>query len=311
MTGRRLIVHGVFLFLAPVLVAWMGWSVPAAIALVLLLLAWRWIISLSVFIAPASCPELELETISASHFVEKVRWCMDRLGIDYRERPVAGTLGAFYLGRTVPVLHFRCGAVRSSIGNSREILRYLWGRYAIELGDRAEFLRETRERQALEKRLDRVGVDLQVWVYYHLLDDHELTLHAWGVNNPAIPAWQRVALRVLRPVQTALIRKAFRITPSHYEKAVAHIDALLAEVEEWLGDGRRSLVGGDEINYTDIAFAALMGLWRRPPGYGGPAGENVRIETDRLPEEARAQIERWENRYPACSEFILRMYDQR
>ena len=128
MTGKRLLVHSCFLFLLPLIVAWFGVSVPGAMALIILALLWRWMISLSAVMAPAKCPELELETISASHFVEKVRWCMDRLGLDYVERPCGGTLGAFFLGRTVPLLKFRTGAVRSSIGNSSEILRYLWGR---------------------------------------------------------------------------------------------------------------------------------------------------------------------------------------
>jgi hypothetical protein len=38
---------------------------------------------------------------------EKVRWCMDRLGVEYVEKPAGGTLGAFLLGRSVPVLKFR------------------------------------------------------------------------------------------------------------------------------------------------------------------------------------------------------------
>ena len=74
-----------------------GVSVAGAIGLVLLMLLWRWAISLSAIAFPARVPELELETISASHFVEKVRWCMDRLGVEYREKPVGGTLGALLL----------------------------------------------------------------------------------------------------------------------------------------------------------------------------------------------------------------------
>ena len=36
---------------------------------------------------------LRLHTITFSHYVEKVRWCMDRLGIPYEEVPNAGILG--------------------------------------------------------------------------------------------------------------------------------------------------------------------------------------------------------------------------
>ena len=40
-------------------------------------------------------------------------------------------------------LRFKSGAVRSEIGNSAEILRYLWGRYSAELGSRAAHLEPT------------------------------------------------------------------------------------------------------------------------------------------------------------------------
>jgi glutathione S-transferase len=230
MTGRRLLLHGLILFLLPVIVAWWGLSVASAVALVLLALLWRWGISLSAIMAPARVPDLELETISVtisvSHFVEKVRWCLDRLGVDYTEKAAGGSLGAFFLGRTVPVLKFRSGAVRSAIGNSPEILRYLWGRYAAERPEQAAFLQPTAERIEFESRIDRCGTDLQVWVYFHLLDDRDLTLQAWGANSPAVPAWQRLALRLLYPLLRLLIRKAFRITPGRQAKAVAHLTPL-------------------------------------------------------------------------------------
>ena len=310
MTKRRLI-HATFLFLLPVIVAEFGLTPIVAAVLVLLALLWRWLISLSAWVAPPRLPDLELETISASHFVEKVRWCMDRLGVEYTERPVGGTLGAFYLGRSVPVLHFRTGAVRSSISNSMEILRYLWGRYGAEFGVRAEFLGADTERLALERWIDRCGVDLQVWVYHYLLDDRELTLHAWGCNSSRIPAWQRLALRLLYPLQALLIRKAFRITPQHHAKAVEHIEALLAETEEKLADGRRSILGGKEPNYTDFAFSAIMGLWLQPAGYGGGQADEVRIERDRCPAPMIEEIERWEQRYPLTRAFIERLYAER
>ena len=141
---------------------------------------------------------------------------MDRLGVDYTERQVVGVLGAFFIGRSVPQLKIRTGMVRSTIGNSPEILRYLWGAYAATLGDKAKFLEPSRERLALEERLDRYGVDLQVWVYYHVLDDRKLTQHAWGCYSSAIPAWQRYTVIAIYPVLRMLLRRAFRITDAGY-----------------------------------------------------------------------------------------------
>jgi len=308
MTGKRLLLHSLFLFLLPVIVAWFGLSVASAIALVLLALLWRWAISLSAIAAPARVPELELETISASHFVEKVRWCLDRLGVDYVEKQVGGTLGAFFLGRTVPVLKFRSGAVRSSIGNSPEILRYLWGRYAAERPEQAGFLEPSAERIEFESRIDRCGRDLQVWVYFHILDDRDLTLHAWGANSPAIPAWQRAVLKMLFPLLRLLIRKAFRISPKHHAKAVEHLNALMGDMEARLEDGRQSLLGGDEINYTDITFAAIMGLWAMPQGYGAGKADAVKIDIHRCPAKMQSEVENWKRDYPRVTGFIDRLY---
>jgi len=308
MTSRRLLVHTSFLLVLPLVIAWLGISVAGAGALIVLALFWRWLISLASLVAPEKYPELELETISASHFVEKVRWCMDRLGLDYVEKPSGGALGAFFLGRTVPVLKFRTGAVRSSIGNSSEILRYLWGRYAVELGARADFLAGSNERIEFERKIDRCGTDLQVWVYYHILPERELTLHAWGVYNPAIAAWQRHLLKLIYPLLSFLIRKSFRISSSHHDKAVEHIDALLAEVESRLETSEKSILGGNQINYTDIAFSAIMGLWLQPEAYGGGKADAVRIERSRAPEGMQVEIERWTERYPRSSRFIEEIY---
>ena len=308
MTGKRLLIHAGFLLLLPLFVAGFGISLPGALALVVLGLLWRWAISLSTIVTPAKIPELELETISASHFVEKVRWCMDRLGLEYVEKPAGGTLGAFFLGRSVPVLKFRTGMVRSSIGNSPEILRYLWGRYTAELGERADFLAADTERLELEKRIDRCGVDLQVWVYHHILPERELTLHAWGCHNSAIPYWQRSALKLLYPMLRFLIRKAFHITIARHQKAVMHIDTLLSEVETRLEHGKCSILGGDQLNFTDLAFAAIMGLWLQPDGFGGGMADSVRIEAERIPPAMQAEIEHWSVTYPRSTEFVEQLY---
>ncbi|MDH3434162.1 MAG: hypothetical protein OEM60_09905, partial [Gammaproteobacteria bacterium] len=253
-------------------------------------------------------PDMVLETISASHFVEKVRWCMDRLGVDYSERQSGGTLGAYFSGRSVPQLRIRTGIVQSIIGNSPEILRYLWGCYGEGHAEAAEFLRPTEERLALEKKLDRYGRNLQVWIYYYLLHDRELTLQAWGANNPRVPAWQRMSLRLLFPLLGFLIRKSFAITDEHFAKSVLHIDELLSTVDTQLADGRQSILGGDIINYTDITFAAHSGLWMQPEGYGGGMADASRIEREQLPANMRADIERWTEDYPKASAYIVRLY---
>lgn len=307
MTSKRLLIHTSVLFLLPIIVAWFGVSVGGAVALVLLMLLWRWLATIAGLAMPAKGPAYQLDTISASHFVEKVRWCMDRLGLEYTERQAGGTLGAWFLGRTVPRLRVRTGAVESSIGNSPEILRYLWGISPALDGD-AAFLEPTGDRLALEKDLDRYGRNLQVWIYYHLPEDRELTIHAWGGNSPLVPGWQRLSLRLLYPLLIFLIRRSFRINRHNCERAVERIETLLSDIDTRLADGRRSITGDDDINFTDIAFAALTGLWLMPKGYGGGMADAVRVERERATPPMRADIERWIEDYPRAVGFVEKLY---
>jgi len=309
MTSKRLLLHTVFLFLLPLVVASFGLSVGAAIALVLLMLIWRWLISLSTFVVPEKVPALVLDSISASHFVEKVRWNLDRAGIEYVENASAGTLGAFFLGRTVPRLKIRTGAVRSQIGNSPEILRYLWGAYSGDPDKNAGHLEPTPDRLALEKRFDRYGVNLQVWVYGHILDDREVTVHMWGANSPAIAAWQRALLRGLFPLLAFLIRRSFRITPENCAKAGEHIQALLKEMDATLADDRASILGGGELNFTDLAFAAMTGLWLQPDWYGGGKANDVLLARDKLPDAMHADINKWCAENPRVVAWVERLYN--
>ena len=311
MTDKRNLAFAVVLFLAPLAVAWYGLSVAAAAGLVVLLLLLRWLITLSGIVAPERVPELELSTMAASHYVEKVRWIMDWLGIEYVEKISGGTLGAFFRGRSVPQLKVRTGIVRSVIGNSPDILRYLYGRYLHEDPQRLAFLEPTAERVELERKLDLYGRNLQVWVYYHILDDRDLTLRAWGAFDAQTPVWQRLVLRLIYPVLVVLMRKSFRIDDGHYARVVERIEGLLGDLDADLSDGRASLLGGEELNYTDLAFAAFTGLWLTPPGYGGGKADAVRLERERSPQAMRADIERWVENYPRAVAWVEKRYETR
>jgi hypothetical protein len=198
--------------------------------------------------------------------------------------------------------------VQTVIGNSPEILRYLWGSCCVSHGDTAAFLEPSAERLELEKKLDRYGRYLQTWVYYHLLHDRELTLRAWGADSPQVPVWQRHALRLLFPLLAALVRKSFAISDDHYAKAVLHIDELLGDIDTRLADGRRSVLGGDTTNYTDITFAAFSGLWMQPDEYAGGNADACRIEHKRMPSKMRADVDRWLADYPKATTFVTRLY---
>jgi hypothetical protein len=308
--SRRRLIHTTFLLVLPLVVAWFGLSLIAALILVLAALLWRWLIVISDLFSSAKRSAIILETTSTSHFAEKARWCLDRLGVEYEERQSAGIVGVLFTGRTVPRLRFRTGIVESSIGHSPEILRFLFGQYGCAKGGKAAFLEPTPERLALEKTIDRYGVDLQVWINYHLLLDKELILHLWGANHPLVPWWQRVIIRPLFPLNSAFVRRSFSITEQHYAKAVEHIDHLLGDIDTRLADGRKSILGGNDINYVDITFAAISGLWLQPDNYGGGMADASRVARNKLPGPMRDDIERWIHDHPRATGFIVRMYEK-
>jgi len=296
-----------YLLALPILTAMFDLGVIGATLAVLLSLGAFWWLRMALVLGPPTGPEIQLDTISASHFVEKARWCLDRLGVAYQEVPNAGALGVFSAGRTVPRLRVRTGLVVSSIGNSADILRYLWGRYG-SIEPRAAFLEPSAEALALEGELDRYGVDLQRWVYYQILPDRPLTLHLWGADDPSLPAWQRAVARLVFPLLKALISRAFRLSPRAHKKVLVNINACLTKMEERLGDGRRTLLGGDETSFVDITLAALSGLWLMPPQYGGGRAEGVRVGADALPADMIADGRRWKGQFPLVAAHIERLY---
>lgn len=298
----------VTLIVAPILVAAFGFTVPAALGLVLALLLWRQALALGPLLRRPDGPELELETILASHFAEKARWCLDRLGVTYTERPWVGVIGAFFQGRTVPRLHVQTGRSRSSLGESSEILRFLYGRYRGDADVDVAFLEPTEERLRWEGRLDRYGTDLQIWVYHHLLDDPALCKQAWGLDSDRLPLWQRLTGKVFFPLLTIFINRAFSPDTAHTQRAVDRIETLLGEAEERLADGRDALLGGEAIDFVDLTLAALSALWLQPATFARGAFPEVRIDPERTPPRMRADLERWREHFPATTAHLERLY---
>ena len=83
------------------------------------------------------------------------------------------------------------------------------------------------------------------------------------------------------------------------------------DVEGRLADGRGSILGGEAVNYTDLAFAAIMGLWLLPPGYGGGRADHVRIPASDMPGAMRGEIDGWKARFPLATGFIEARYAER
>lgn len=249
-----------------------------------------------------------LDSIPPSHYVEKVRWCLDRLGLDYEERPMMGILGVLLTGRTVPRLRLKTGRAWTSIGNSSDILRYLWGRYAAERGEAAAFLEPTPEALELEARLDAYGHLLQAWVYQHMLDHKPATLRAWGGDDPRIPAWQKWAVRLGYPLVCVFMRKVFRLSAAAHPRRVEKIEAVLADMEALLQANGDTLLGTPAPTFVDITLASLSALWAVPVGYGGRVAGYIHIDDPGVPPTLRAERERWAAAFPRVTAHVHRLY---
>lgn len=307
MSIQRLL-NVVFFLALPLLVAAFDLSLFAAIGLLALGLLWRQVLVLSALARPRQAQDLVLETIQNSHFAEKGRWCLDRLGVDYREKPWAGVIGVLFRGRTVPLLIVRTGRTLTPIGDSSHMLRYLYGRYVGERPEAAAFLAPTPERLDWERRLDAYGAQLQIWIYHHLLKDPALCKQAWGAYSNRIPAWQRWSVLVLYPVLEWFVRRSFQPDDARYAEAVKRIEALLAAAESELEDGRDSLLGGGEPDFVDITLASLSALWVWPDGFAGGRYDADRPPLEQLPVGFRRDREHWRERFPHTTAHIERLY---
>ena len=301
-------VFSLSLYLLPALVAWAGWGVGAALLVgltfALLGIGVRLAVTLTAVRRPD--PPLRLHTITFSHYSEKARWCLDRLGVEYEEVPNAGVVGVLLTGRTVPWLEVPPGL--TSISDSPRILRYLWGEYAGRLpGERTWFLEPTPAALELEARFDRrLGNDVRVWVYAQALRDRALTLRVWGSEESSIPGWQRALVAAGVPVLRFAVRRLLGVTPARAQRALARTHEAFDEVERLLADGRPHLTGAS-LTFADIAFASLGALAVLPPEYPGGALRGRRLSLEDVTDPTwRAEVQRFRER-PA-GRYILELY---
>jgi len=302
------LLHLLGLYVLPVVVAAAGWGVTAALGAMVVAffvgIAVRLAVSLRALRRPQA--RLRLHTITFSHYAEKARWCLDRLGVPYDEVPNIGVLGVLLTGRTVPWLEVPPGLTR--ISESSRILRYLWGEYAGVLpGDRTWFLEPTPAALELEARLDRrLGNDVRIWLYENLLQQRELSFRSWGSEEPSIPRWQRLLLLALRPVLAFAVRRMLGVTPARAARSLARTQEIFDEMDALLADGRPYLTGST-LTFADITFASLGALAVLPPEYPGNRLGGPRMTANDIRDPAwLAEVERFRAR--PSGQFILRMY---
>ena len=197
-----------------------------------------------------------LITIPLSHYCEKARWGLDRVGLVYREEPHAPLLHRLATrrndGGTVPVLVH--GASRFI--DSTAILVHadaVCGGGLLYPRDAA--LR--REVDAFEEQFDtELGPHTRRWAYAQLLPQAELLRSLW---SRGVPRFEASLGAVITPLARRLVRAAYKITPESAQRSLERLQGIFRQVDQHLGkpgSGRRFLVG-ERFSAADLTFAAL------------------------------------------------------
>lgn len=240
-----------------------------------------------------------LITIPLSHYCEKARWALDRVGIQYQEEAHAPLVHRLFTmtkgGGTVPMLID--GGRR--IVNSAEILRYAAANDRDELLYPADPVLRAKV-NSLEAMFDaQLGPHSRRWAYAHLLSNLALVRSLWTQRAPPIEA---STVRILSPLIRSLVRSTYRITPESGERSLARAHEVFRKVQAKLVEGRGYLVA-ERFTAADLTFAALAAPMLLPPQCGA-----VQPTLEQVPPRMRDEILRL--RESIAGQFALRMFEQ-
>lgn len=194
-----------------------------------------------------------LVTMAPSHYSEKARWALDRLGVPYVEECVAPGLHFRALKRlgakSVPTLQLADGTV---LRDSTDILHHLDKAAAAEarLFPSDEALRA--QVQALEDEFDeKLAPLVRDWMYSWAIDD--LTALSRVFSNRA-----SFAVRLAMPIFARGVRDTFRrrLRKVPAEERYQTLLTYWSTVDDRLADGRQYLVG-DRFTAADLTLAAI------------------------------------------------------
>ncbi len=207
-----------------------------------------------------------LLTIPISHYCEKARWALERVGVAYREqahiqaihRVAALRAGG---GLTVPVFVCADGV----LADSGDILA--WADRRAPAGH--ELYPSDPEQAAEVRGLEAdfnagLGPQGRCWLYQQLRPRRDLAI-SYGCTG--VPFWERTTLKLAYPLMIAIVAHVLDVTPATAADAEVQVRLTFDEVGKRLADGRPYLCG-ERFTAADLTFAALAAPMLMPAGYG-------------------------------------------
>lgn len=245
---------------------------------------------------------MRLITIPISHYCEKARWALARLGLQYHEeRHLQGFhySRAFWLSRgpMVPVLVDG----ERVVSDSSRILEYLdryapagSGLYPDDPLQRAQ----VKEWETLFD--EQLGVDSRRWMYYHFLPHRKAAL---TLSSQGVPFYEKIFAPLLYPLLAAFLRRRLAIDRAEAAAALDRSRKLYNKIDALLADGRKYLVG-ERFSAADLTLASLSAPFLLPTVYG------VHLPSiDEVPPGMRDVVR--EFRDTATGRYVLGLYAAR
>ncbi|MEO8877325.1 MAG: glutathione S-transferase family protein [Polyangiaceae bacterium] len=211
---------------------------------------------------------MKLVTIGFSHYNEKARWALDRMGVEYTEEahaPLGHFLAIKLAGgkKTLPVLVTDDGV----FDDSTDILKYVDPFGPEEARLYPEDPGARREVEDLETLFDeKLGGEVRRWVYSWIIDEVPLLK---SIFEGSMTKGERALRRVIVPAARLGIKRGMKITPKLRESRMEKIRAIYDSVEKRLEAGKYLV--GDRFSAADLTLAALSVPALLPPENGWPS----------------------------------------
>jgi len=249
-----------------------------------------------------------LETLPISHYVDKIRWCMDKAKIPYEEEKDIGIFWILTTGRLVPTL--KIPGLNVSISNSSDILKYLYGHVQCLDEEKAKFLKPSPKSLELEQKIDTMGTQVRRYIYYNALiannNSDELALKIWGIHEVDIPHWQKSILKLALPILKKSLIALLKLNKENADGDLKKFEEFFNETDKILSNNQ-FLLGTDEPTYIDYSFAALAAIVVLPDQYGGPRlTPGSRLKFSDFSMEIQEYFKKF--RQTLSGKFVMKMY---